>query len=198
MNLLIDSLPDFVLVEGRKYGINTDFRIWLEFDRTMRLENVSIKDKMQMASRLCFDKEKCRIFPENAGETMKSFLSFFLCGKEAQADSKKEAAEGRKEKAFCFSWDSDYIYSAFLTQYGIDLLSIPYMHWFVFSALFRGLEEDRRIMKIINWRLLDTDGIQNKDKKEYFKKMKEFYALPDKRTLREREEEIAEILSNAF
>ena len=75
---------------------------------------------------------------------------------------------------------------------------IPYMHWFVFSALFRGLEEERRIMKIMNWRLLDTDGIQNKEKREYLKKMKEFYALPDNRTRREKEEELAEILSRAF
>ncbi len=198
MNILIDALPDFVLVEGRKYGVNTDFRIWIEFDRTMRLENVGIKDKILMASRLCFDKERCRVLPQNAKETMEGLLSFFLCGKEAQKDNKKDVTRDKKERAFCFSLDSDYIYSAFLTQYGIDLLSIPYMHWFVFSALFRGLEEERRIMKIINWRLLDTDGVQNKDKKEYFKKIKEFYALPDNRTEREREEEIAEILSGAF
>ena len=198
MNILIDALPDFVSVSGKEYGVNTDFRIWLEFDRTMRLENVSIKDKIMMVSKLCFDKERCRVIPQNAKEIMEGMLFFFLCGKADKKYGRYEGAKGKKERAFCFSVDSDYIYSAFLTQYGIDLLSIPYMHWFVFSALFRGLEEERRIMKIIGWRLLDTDGIQNKDKKEYFKKMKEFYALPDNRTAREREGEFAEILSNAF
>lgn len=198
MNILIDALPDYISVGGRKYSINTDFRIWLEFDRTMRLENVSIKDKIMMVSKLCFDKERCPILPRDAKEIMDGLLSFFLCGKVNSPKGKKEWATGKTERAFCFCQDSDYIYSAFLTQYGIDLLSIPYMHWYVFSALFRGLEEDRRIMKIIGWRLCDTDGIQNKDKKEYLRKMKDFYALSDNRTEREREEDMANILSQAF
>lgn len=198
MNILIDALPDFVTVCGRKYGVNTDFRIWLEFDRTMRFENISVKDKIMMVSKLCFDKEKCRILPQDAKGIMDGLLSFFLCGKEGNKTEEKESAKCSNERAFCFCQDSDYIYSAFLTQYGIDLLSIPYMHWYVFSALFRGLEEDRRIMKIIGWRLCDISGIQNKDKKECLRKMKEVYALCDNRTDREREEALADILSQAF
>ena len=191
MNILTDALPDFITVEGRKYGINTDFRIWLEFDRTMHLEDVSVKDRMMMAAKLCFDKERCRVYPENVNETMDGFLSFFLCGKKAEKET-------GGERAFSFYHDSEYIYSAFLTQYGIDLLSVPYMHWYVFSALFSGLEEERRIMKIINWRLLDTDSVENKEKRKCFKKMKELYALPDTKSSEEKEKDFAEVLSQAF
>ena len=190
MNILTDTLPDFVTVEGRKYGINTDFRIWLEFDKTMQLENVTLRDKIMMVSRLCFDKERCKVLPENPKATMEKLLSFFLCG--------KKAVQSGGEKVFCFERDSGYIYSAFLTQYGIDLLSVPYMHWYVFFALFSGLEEQRRIMKIIGWRLSDPEKIENKEKREYYKNMKEVYALPDNRSREEKEEAIAEVLSQAF
>jgi len=191
MNILTDTLPDFITVEGKKYCVNTDFRIWLEFDKIMHLENIGVKDKIMMVARLCFDKERIKVYPENINETMDGLLSFFLCGKSPQKD-------GSEEKAFSFQHDSELIYSAFLTQYGIDLLSVPYMHWYVFSALFQGLEEQRRIMKIINWRLLDTNSVENKEKRKQFKKIKEFYALPDEKSKEEKEADIAEILTQAF
>lgn len=191
MNILTDTLPEFITVDGKKYCVNTDFRIWLEFDRTMHLENISVKDRIMMVARLCFDKERCPVYPENVNKTMDGLLSFFLCGKSPQK-------KGDSKRAFSFQEDGGYIYSAFLTQYGIDLLSVPYMHWYVFSALFSGLEEGRQIMKIINWRLMDTDNVENKERRKQLKRLKDFYALPDEKSLYEKEKDIAEILTQAF
>lgn len=193
MNIFTDALPDFVTVDGMKYGVLTDFRIWMEFDRIMHRRDISTKDMIMMCFRLCLDSERCRILPEDIIATMEAFKRFYLCGKES-----KGADTEIKERALDYSCDSGYIYSAFLTQYGIDLLSVPYMHWYVFCALLEGLEGTREIIKIMRYRLARPEKEQNAEKRKYLKRMKEFYALADTRSEREREEEIANILFEAF
>ncbi len=193
MNILIDTLPDFVTVNGVKYRVLTDFRIWMEFDRIMHQKEVSTKDKIMMIMRLCLDSTNGRIFTEDVMATMDSLCRFYLCGKK----NKSKDTE-KKERALDFSEDSGRIYSAFLTQYGIDLLSIPYMHWYVFCALLEGLEDTREIVKIMRYRLCEPERENNTEKKKYLKRMKNFYALSDIRSDKEKEEEIANILFSAF
>lgn len=193
MNILIDALPDFVTVKDVKYGVLTDFRIWMEFDSIMHSSTISTKDRIMMIVRLCFDRDKCKVLPEDVMEAMDALCGFYLCGKKNKGTDK-----GKKGRALDFTQDSGYIYSAFLAQYGIDLLSIPYMHWYVFCSLLEGLEDSREIIKIMRFRLCEPEREQSTEKRKYLKRMKEFYALPDTRSEREREEEIANILFEAF
>ena len=193
MNILTDALPDFVVVGNVKYGVLTDFRIWMEFDRIMHLGDVSTNDKIMMIIRLCLDRGRCRVFPEDIMGTMDALKNFYLCSKKSKGTNNE-----KKERALDFCEDSGYIYSAFLTQYGIDLLSVPYMHWYVFCALLEGLEESRKLTKIMQFRLCEPESVQNNEKKKYLKRMKAFYALRGTKTDKEREEEIAEILFKTF
>lgn len=193
MNILIDALPDFVTVKNVKYGVLTDFRIWMEFDRIMHLNDISTKDKIMMILRLCLDSQRCKVLPQDVMATMDALCCFYTRGKKS-----KGADKGKKERALDFSKDSGYIYSAFLAQYGIDLLSIPYMHWYVFCSLLEGLEDTREIVKIMRYRLCEPEREQNAEKRKYLKRMKRLYALPDTRSEREREEEFANILFEAF
>jgi len=195
MNILTDTLPDYITVGRVNYPILTDFRIWIEFERTMNLIDTETKDKIMMVLKLCLDGERCRIMPEDIKAAIKELSSFYLCGK---AQKNGGAVAGDSERAFDFSSDSGYIYSAFLTQYGIDLLAAPYMHWHVFCALLEGLEETRRIKKIISFRLCRPEDAENHEKRKYLKKMKEIYALADIRSDKEKDEEVAEILSKIF
>ncbi|MBQ7985929.1 MAG: hypothetical protein IJ304_01520 [Clostridia bacterium] len=192
MNILIDALPDFVTVKNVKYGVLTDFRIWMEFDRIMH-SNISAKDKIMMILRLCLDSKRCKVFPEDIMETMDALCGFYIHNKDNKGKDK-----GKKERVLDFAQDSGYIYSAFLAQYGIDLLSIPYMHWYVFCSLLESLEDEREIIKIMRFRLCEPEKEQNAEKRKYLRRMKEFYALPDLRSEREKEEEIANILFEAF
>ena len=192
MNIFTENLPESVEVDGVKYPVFTDFRIWTEFESILHMTDIETRDKVMLILNLCFDKEKCTFLPENWESAIKSLSSFYLCGKNAETGSGDMAMT---ERAFSFSEDSGYIYSAFLTQYGIDLVSIPYMHWYLFRMLFEGLEDRRRIMKIIRWRTCDPDSVQDREKKKYLKKMKEFYRLSP---LERSDGELAEILSQAF
>lgn len=195
MNILTENLPDVIAVGRTKYAVQTDFRIWIEFDRVLHLTKASVKDKIMMIFKLCFDCERCKTLPDDITRAMDALCSFYLCGKTKEHSSVRME---KKERALDFSEDGGYIYSAFLTQYGIDLLSIPYLHWYAFSALLEGLEEERLIKRIIGFRICRPEDVENKEKRKYLKRMKEIYALPDTRTCKEKEEELAEVLSQIF
>lgn len=196
MNILTDILPDFISIGRWKCAIRTDFRIWMEFDSLLNCTDIEDKDKIMMILKLCIDNEGCIIFQDDMKEAMKELCSFYLCGKEQI--KKKDTGRRETNRAVDFSLDSGYIYSAFLTQYGIDLISIPYMHWYVFCSLLDGLEEARKIKKIIGFRLCRPEDSESDDRRRYLRRMKEIYALPDARSEKEKEEEIAEILSSIF
>ena len=191
MNILTDTLPDFITVNGVRFRVLTDFRIWMEFDSLMHCYGISAKDKSMMALSLCLDGEKKKILPEDALGVMEELCKFYLCGRSSRGTEKNE-------RAIDFEKDSTYIYSAFLTQYGIDLISIPYMHWYAFYALFEGLEDSRKIIKIMKFRLSNPDEEKNAEKRKYLKRMKELYSLSDTSCEDISEKEIADILFRTF
>ena len=53
-----------------------------------------------------------------------------------------------------YELDSDLIYSAFLGQYGIDLVDIKELHYHKFLALLKGLNESTVLNKIMGYRAL--------------------------------------------
>ena len=55
-----------------------------------------------------------------------------------------------------YEGDADYIYAAFLQQYGIDLMDVKNLHWHKFKALMRGLRKTK-LNDIINIRLYEND-----------------------------------------
>ena len=73
--------------------------------------------------------------------------------------------------------DADYIYSAFMSQYNIDLQDIEYLHWWKFRALFDSLNENNRLSKIIQYRSMDLSKIKDKEQKKFYKNMKKLYKI---------------------
>ena len=60
--------------------------------------------------------------------------------------------------------------------YGIDLVDVPYLHWWKFKAMFRALH-DCKITDIMGYRSEDTDKAPEYRKK-FVEDMKRLYALP--------------------
>ena len=105
------------------------------------------------------------------------------------------AGKGKKqEQIYSFTHDADYIYAAFMEQYGIDLNAVE-LHWWKFSAMFSGLKENCLISKVMGYRAADTAGM-DKEQKKFYKKMKEIYKLPENVSEEERalEEEVTKAL----
>lgn len=191
MSILTDGMKDYIKVNARTYPIRTDFRVWLEIDRIINATDIKEEDKPIIIIRLCFEKDICRELPPLNKETLSCLYDFYMCKK----PHKKVNGNGKTKNTFSFEYDADYIYAAFLAQYNIDLLSVPYMHWHAFLALFKGLDENCHLMKIISIRSVDLSEIEDDTRRKHYRKLKEIYGLPDKRSEIETEYDFADALS---
>lgn len=151
IDLTKKALPNTILVGGRAFSINTDYRIWMRFE--IELLNSNGKDldvsyifrsemphSVYIPELLAFSRPK-DILPRDIG--------------------------GEKVVAYDFEYDSDYIYAAFMGQYGIDLLDIDNLHWHKFLALFKGLNESTRLREIMGYRCYSKS--EKKDIDQYEK-----------------------------
>lgn len=94
-----------------------------------------------------------------------------------------------------FEQDAECIYSAFREVYGINLQTIPYMHWWEFQTLFAGLPEKTEIKQRIMYRSIDLRTIKDKDERKRIKKIQEIVALKKKNRRKMTDYEIGEMFA---
>lgn len=191
MNILIDLLPTTVEIEGIEYEINTDFRIGVLFELLMQDVEIDDDEKEVQALELYYP-----ICPENRDAAIEKMLWFYKCGKEFEESNKK--GSGKAEQIYSFDYDDEYIYSAFLDQYRVDLQDVKHLHWWKFKAMFKSLKEDNEIVKIMGYRAIDLSDIEDKKQKEHYKKLKQMYKIPEiiLKSEKEKLDKINEILRN--
>lgn len=113
-----------------------------------------------------------------------------------ERDKKKESSSISNSRPYDFNVDAPLIYSAFMAQYGIDLGATE-MHWHKFLYLFNGLNEEHKISKIIQYRIMDLSQIKDKEQKKFYRKMKQMHKLPSlKKTLTENQ--VGDLFSEVF
>ena len=83
-----------------------------------------------------------------------------------------------------------------MSQYNIDLQDIEYLHWWKFKALFKALNVNNKIVKIMEYRSIDLSKIKDKSQKDFYKKMKKIYEIPMPKEDKEKLDEINNILLN--
>ena len=169
MNILIDILPEKVEIEGIEYNINSDFRISMLFELMMADNELDDMQKIEQALFLYYP-----IVPENINEAMEQLLWFYRCSKDMTKN--KTSAKGKSTQIYSYDFDDDYIYSAFLDQYNIDLQDAN-LHWWKFKALFKSLKEDNEIVKIMGYRSMDLTKIKDKEEKAHYRKMQNLYKI---------------------
>lgn len=190
MNILVDLLPTKIEIDNKKYEINSDFRTSVLFELLMQDDSVKKEDKIFMALQLYYP-----VIPKNLNEAIEQMLWFYRCGK----DITKSKGNGKGKSVtqiYSFEYDDDYIYAAFMDQYGIDLQDIEYLHWWKFKAMFKSLKEDNEIVKIMGYRSMDLSKIKDKEQKSYYKKMQELYKIPVSKDEENKLKEIEEALLN--
>ena len=105
IDLTQKDLPKAISVNGKSIFINTDFRVWLEFWKTKTVNySKLIKDNTTLL--------------ESDREALDSALINFLYN----PNEYPKSSGGSGEKLVDYYLDGEYIYSAFMTQYHIDLL----------------------------------------------------------------------------
>ena len=190
MNLLIDLLPTSVDINGKKYEINSDFRISILFEILMQDKSINDKDKIYLALELYYP-----IVPDDVNLAIEKILWFYRCGKDV-AKSKGNGKGKSDIQIYNFEYDDDYIYAAFMDQYRIDLQDIKHLHWWKFKAMFKSLKEDNEIVKIMGYRSMDLSKIKDKEQKAYYKRMKDIHKIPVSKNEQEKLEEIEKALLN--
>lgn len=189
MNSLTEKLPVSVMVDGVEYEINSDFRTSIKFEIMMADTSLTDKEKIISALELYYTK-----IPDNISKDIDTILLFYRGGQEP--DGNKANKKNGSKAVYSFEYDSDYIYAAFLSQYGIDLQSIEYLHWWKFKALFKSLNDTNEIVKIMGYRAIEITSDMTKQQKKFYSAMKRQYAIPLPKNETEKANAIEDALMN--
>lgn len=187
MNILIDLLPIDLEINGVRYKINTDFRYWINYTLLLEDNSFTEEEKILTVLQLIF----VDIIPENLQEAFEKIKWFYNCGEEIRTSNYKPVGKNEAEKIFDYEYDANYIYSAFMTQYHIDLQDVD-LHWWKFQSLFRALDDNLLFSKIQKYRAIDLKDIKDSKEKAFYKKMKKLYALPKEEIEIENKEQLNE------
>lgn len=192
------ELPRFIFIGGAAYAINTDFRIMADFEK--KTADADISDKTAFAQILSETVSALFIdFPKaDAQQIVEGLLWYYRCGKEPRGVQ----GGGSRKRYYDYSEDADYIYAAFMQQYGDDLLT-SHMHWWEFRAKFMSLTDATEFVKIMQLRGMDISKIKCREERSRIKKIQERYALnsPQMRrfaSLRDRDEAFKEKLRKRY
>lgn len=165
-NVMLDRLP----TEYNGYSINSDFRIGIQMFQIMNDSELSEMEQFYKACELLFDVDGANQLPDM--QTMQDGIQWFLSGwytDNPVNDEKKE------HKDMDYDIDQWRIFSAFLTQFGINLNEVD-MHFWVFMGLLSTLEECS-FTRIVDIRTKKIDPKLKPSDKAELKKVKERYAL---------------------
>ena len=177
MNILYEKFPECVLVHGVAYPIETDFREWIRFSELVEDDELPWQIKVRLMLR--WYREEVPDDLESAVYALGDFLAarkLYL-----SADEEEESEENKKVKpAFSFQDDAGCIYSAFVDCYGIDLQTVPYMHWWNFKTLFDWLPENMEIKQRMLYRTIDINSIKDKEERKRVRRIQKAIALRKK------------------
>lgn len=178
MNFLIDELPKTITVNGVEYPIETDFRTILRYNEQLEHTKENDVQGIIRCIKLLFTKE----IPEDILGAIREINWFIKCGKE---ETKKNRPSNKllginSNQPFDFRIDGEMIYSAFRRNdvYGIDLLEIPYLHWWKFIAMLDDLPGDTRLHRIIDYRTIDTTNKHlSKEERDVYSALQRYYKI---------------------
>ena len=163
--------PKYVEVNGKKYNINTDFRIAIKCDEIGRDATISIYERPLAIIYLLFGEEALEDY-ENHQELLELAKKFLSCNKEVKSE---------KEPDVDLTQDFDYIKASFRSDYSIDL-NKENMHWWEFCNLLNGLSNSELgncciLNRIRNLRNFDTSKIKDPKEKAKIEEAKRQVAL---------------------
>ena len=177
MNLMYENFPEAIDVCGDTVPIVTDFREYIKLIDMLADSELSVSDK-QLCILQYFKSMPCD-FDEALGGLV-DFVKMSKLKPDLQSSQDENKDDDPPQKAlYSFSYDYPYIFSAFMRDYGINIRTIPYMHWWEFRMLFDGLSNDNEIKQRIMYRGIDLNDVKDKDERKRIMKIQREIKLPD-------------------
>lgn len=165
---MYSKLPQHIKINNERLFINTDFRIFIQFEKEI-LEGNTKQATMNVLESFSPDFFKTNRSEEEMQQYIDKFIWFYHCGKEENTTNKQEG-KTQSSPIFNYEYDSDLIWGAYWQFAKIDLTK-DYVHWWRFKAIWNCLPSDCEFSKIKGYRAYSG---KDKDMLE----LKETYKLP--------------------
>lgn len=190
---MIDGLPEQVEIAGQMVPISSDFRTGILFEEVLQDSGLDDLEKLQTALRMYFPGV---VFDYDVlDEALGKLVWFYRCGADPAETTGETSGAADEDPPFSYEHDADYIYSAFMQAYGLDLARHP-LHWWQFRALFRSLPEDTQLVKIIGYRTMKIPAKISKEQRQHYEYLKRVYALPQSADRQQLESDLNKLLMN--
>ena len=180
MNLFYEKYPKVLEVHGECYPIITDFREYIRLLDMLKCKELNDAQKIMILREyfltdISIDSE--------AIHALTGFITMNMNEKESGQDPDgeeegEEPEEMGKKNLFSYEIDYPYILSGFLRDYGMDLETVDYLHWWKFRMLFDGLSEDTEIKQRIMYRGINLSDIKDKEERKRISKIQRSIQLP--------------------
>lgn len=160
--IMFKKLPYFVILQGKKYKINVDFRNMISFENKLQDKSVDKSEKIKYGLRhfypaffSLYNYQQLLSIPGLYKEACEKMIWFYKCGRD---NYHKISGNGKASNTqiYSYEYDDEYIYGAFYEQYGIDL-TCDRVHWWKFKALLKSLKDDTEFVKIKGYRAYTGD-----------------------------------------
>ena len=166
------NYPEYVEIDGKKYEINTDFRIAIQCNEIALDEKIDDEERALAIIFKLFGKNGLADI-NNYDKLLEFAKKFLSCGKEL----KQQVGQPDMD----FVEDMDYIEASFMSDYQIDLSNIT-MHWWKFNNLINGLSNSEMgnccvLNRIRNLRNYDLKDITDPKERSKILKAKQQVAL---------------------
>lgn len=169
-NILTDSLPESVDVDGTSYPIHTNFKDWISF--FLLHEDRELTDVEKIAVSMNWYLETV---PANRAAAYLVLQEFAAC--ENLPKSKRKSSGAGAAPVFSYLHDSAYLFSDFWRYYQLNLQQQA-LHWFAFTTLFEGLPEDSSVKQRIAYRCINTGNIKDNKERNRILRIQNAIAIP--------------------
>lgn len=167
MSGMYNKLPHYVIIDDKKVIINTNYRIFIEFEQEMQGKD----------TKKAINKVLNRFYPAffelknlYLEEMVDKFIWFYKCGHLEEKNSSNKGNNKNKRPIFDYKYDDLYIWGAFKMYFNVELDEID-LHWWKFKAMWNSIPESAEFSKIKGYR-----GYTGDDKQ--ILELKQFYELP--------------------
>jgi hypothetical protein len=166
--------PQYAKVNGKKYKINTDFRVAIECNEIALDKSINDFERSLAIIYKLFGEEGLNDF-DNHEKLQEIALKYLSCGKEITCNSNDDPDMDYIE-------DEGYIRSSFQYDYKYDPYEQEYCHWWKFYNDLCNLSNSEFgscciLSRIRNIRNYDLKTIQDNKEREKMRKAKESVAL---------------------
>lgn len=189
----MNNYPEYAEVNGKKYKINTDFRVAIECNRIAEDSDIGEYERSLAIIYTLFGDEGLDD-NENHVDLLEIAKKYLTCGKGLDGSN-------NEKPDMDFVEDMDYIEASFMSDYHIDLSNVE-MHWWKFFNLMSGLSNSEMgnccvLNRIRNLRTFDVKDIKDKKERDKIIKAQKEVALKkyrkEENLTKEQEESMAEL-----